>query len=153
VKTRTLILLAMACGLAILVAGGAFLWRVIANKDALTVPEIRAPGQSQQIGPVTATVTGSSDVGDVVVVQVHLATSDRLADAGSGWSMVVSGDTSARAPVTVPPGAGPACAGAAVDAGQAADCAVAFPTGDGDRYVAFAVGPVQRQWKLEPPLP
>ena len=46
--------------------------------------------------------------GDVVVVQVHLATSDRLADAGSGWSLVVSGDTSARAPVTVPPGAGPA---------------------------------------------
>ena len=41
-KTRTLILLAMACGLAILVAGGVFLWRVIANKDELTVPEIRA---------------------------------------------------------------------------------------------------------------
>jgi hypothetical protein len=153
VKTRTLILLAMACGLAILVAGGAFLWRVIANKDELTVPEIRAPGQSQQIGPVTATVAGSTDLGDVVVVRVHLASSHRLDDAGSGWSLVVSGDTSARAPVAVPPGAGAACAGTAVEPGQAADCVVAFPSGDGDRYVAFAVGSVQRQWKLEAPLP
>jgi hypothetical protein len=153
VKTRTLILLAMGCGLAILVAGGAFLWRVTVNKDELTVPEIRAPGQSQQIGPVTATVTGSTDVGDVVVVQVHLAASDRLPDAGTGWSLVVSGDTSARAPVAVPPGGGTACAGTAVEPGRALDCAVAFPSGDGDRYVAFAVGDVQRQWKLEPPLP
>jgi hypothetical protein len=153
VKTRTLILLAMACGLAILVAGSVFLWRVIANKDELTVPDIKAPGQSQQVGPVTATVTGSDDVGDVVVVQVHLASSDHIGDAGSGWSLVVSGDTSARAPVAVPPGAGAACAGTTLEAGSAADCAVAFPTGDGDRFVAFAVGPVQRQWKLEPPLP
>ncbi len=152
-KTRTLILLAMACGLAILVAGGAFFWRVIVNKDELTVPEIRAPGQSQQIGPVTATVTGSADTGEVVVVQVHLESGDRLDDAGHGWSMVISGDTAARAPVTVPSGHGPACAGTAVEPGRALDCAVAFPSGDGDRYVAFAVGRVQRQWKLERPLP
>jgi hypothetical protein len=153
VKTRTLLLLAMACGLAILVAGGAFIWRVIANKDALTVPEIRAPGQSQQVGPVTATVTGSTDVGDGVVVHVHLATSDPLTDAGAGWSLVVSGDTSARPPVPVPGGAGAGCAGTAVEAGTTTDCAVAFHSGDGDRYVALAVGSVQRQWKLEPPLP
>ena len=147
-KTRTLILLAAACGLAILVAGGAFIWRVIANKDELTVPEIRAPGQSQQIGPVTATVTGSTDAGGVVLVQVHLESGDALADAGNGWSLVVTGDTSARAPVAVPSGEGPACSGMALAPGRPLDCVVAFPSGDGDRYVAFAVGPVQRQWKL-----
>ncbi len=147
-KTRTLILLAAACGLAILVAGAAFIWRVVANKDELTVPEIRAPGQSQQIGPVTATVTGSTDAGDLVLVQVHLESGAALADAGDGWSLVVSGDTSARPPVAVPAGGGPACSGMALTPGRPLDCVVAFPSGDGDRYVAFAVGPVQRQWKL-----
>ena len=54
------------------------------------MPEIRAPGQSQQVGPVTATVTGSTDVGRLVVVQVHLESGDRLADAGD--RLVAGGD-------------------------------------------------------------
>lgn len=147
-KTRTLIALAIGCGVAILVAGGVFLWRVLANRDELTVPEIRAPGQSQQVGPVTATVAGSSDVGTVVVVRVHLQSSEPFADAGRGWSLVVTGDTTARAPVPVPAGEGAGCAGHAVEPGVGLDCALAFPAGDGDRYVAFAVGGTQRQWKL-----
>ena len=145
-KTRTLILLAMACGLAILVAGGAFLWRVIANKDKLTVPDAPAVGQSQVVGPVTATVEDSRDVDGVVVIQVDLRAGDRLADAGQGWALLVGGDL--RAPVSVPSGHGPACAGTAVEAGASLQCAVAFPAGDGDRYVAYAVGSTQRQWKL-----
>jgi hypothetical protein len=148
VKTRTLIALAVGCGLAILVAGGVFLWRVNANRDELTVPEIRGPGQSQQVGSVTATVAGSADVGSLVVVRVHLQSDDRVADAGAGWSLVVTGDTTARAPVAVPAGQGTACAGEAVEPGPGVDCTVAFPAGDGDRYVAYAVGTIQRQWKL-----
>lgn len=145
-KTRTLILLAIACGLAILVAGGAFFIRLAMHKDELTVPEIRAPGQSQQVGPVTATVTGSAVAGDVVVVQVRLQSSVHLDDAGSGWALLVTGDL--HQPVTVPSGQGEACARTAVEPGQAVDCAVAFPSADGDRFVAFAVGGVQRLWKL-----
>jgi hypothetical protein len=148
VKTRTLIILAAACGVAILVAGVAFFWRIIAHRDELTVPEIRAPGQSQQIGPVTATVDSSSDVDDVVLVRVSLRSGQARPDAASGWSLVVAGDTSARAPVAVPDGSGPACTGMAVAAGQPVECVLAFPAGRGERYVAFAVGPVQRQWKL-----
>ena len=147
-KTRTLITLAVACGLAILVAGAVFLWRVTANRDELTVPEIKAPGQSQQVGPVTATVDGSDDVGTLVVVRVHLQSDQPVSDAGLGWSLVVSGDTTARAPVALPDGQGVACAGQAVPPGVGLDCALAFPAGDGDRYVAFAVGPTQRQWRL-----
>ncbi len=147
-KTRTLIALAVGCGVAILVAGGVFLWRVIANRDELTVPEIRAPGQSQQVGPVTATVAGSSLVDTLVVVRVHLQSSQAFADAGRGWSLVVTGDTTARAPVPVPAGEGAACDGQPVQPGVGIDCTLAFPAGDGDRYVAFAVGGTQRQWKL-----
>jgi hypothetical protein len=148
VKTRTLITLAVACGLAILVAGAVFLWRVTAHRDELTVPEIKAPGQSQQVGPVTATVAGSTDVGTLVVVRVHLQSDQPVSDASMGWSLVVSGDTTARAPVTLPDGQGRACAGQPVEPGVGLDCALAFPAGDGDRYVAFAVGPTQRQWRL-----
>jgi hypothetical protein len=61
---------------------------------------------------------------------------------------VVTGDTTARAPVTLPDGQGVACAGQPVEPGVGLDCALAFPAGDGDRYVAFAVGPSQRQWRL-----
>jgi hypothetical protein len=148
VKTRTLITLAVACGLAILVAGAVFLWRVTAHRDDLTVPEIKAPGQSQQVGPVTATVDGSTDVGTLVVVRVHLQSDQPFSDASAGWSLVVSGDTTARAPVTLPDGQGLACAGQPVEPGVGLDCVLAFPAGDGDRYVAFAVGPTQRQWRL-----
>jgi len=50
--------------------------------------------------------------------------------------------------VTLPDGQGVACAGQPVEPGVGLDCALAFPAGDGDRYVAFAVGPTQRQWRL-----
>ena len=145
-KTRTLILLAMACGLAILVAGGVFLWRVIANKDELTIPDASTLGQSQQVGPVSATVTGASDVDGAVVVQVRMATTEPLADAGTGWALVVGGDI--RQPVAVPVSGGPACAGTAVAAGQSVDCALAFQPGDGDRFVSYAVGGSKGLWKL-----
>ena len=150
-KTRTLILLAMACGLAILVAGGAFLWRVIANKDELTVPDIRGVGESQQVGPVTATPTTFTITGDTVRVDVHLESVEPLGDAGTGWALLVDGDL--EAPLAVAPGGTPGCAGTALASGQPLDCSLAFRAGDGDRYLGYAVGDVQRQWKLEPPLP
>ena len=106
-KTRTLILLAVACGLAILVAGVAFFIRIATHKDELTVPEIRAPGQSQQVGDVTATVTGSaSTVDGLFVVQVRLDAAKAVPDAGIGWSLVVERRHDAAPPVAVPSGAG-----------------------------------------------
>ena len=77
-KTRTLILLAMACGLAILVAGGAFLWRVIANKDELTIPDPAGVGQTQQVGPVRATLLQYVLQGDQLDVTVRLESTERL---------------------------------------------------------------------------
>jgi hypothetical protein len=79
---------------------------------------------------------------------VHLQSDEAFPDAGRGWSLVVTGDTTARAPVAVPEGQGAGCAGQAVEPGVGLDCALAFPSGNGDRYVAFAVGDTQRQWKL-----
>jgi hypothetical protein len=146
VRTRTLILLAVGCGVAILAAGVAFFIRIATHKEELTVPDIKGPRQSQQVGDVTATVTSTSTVGGVFVVQVRLDASKAIPDAGEGWSLVVAGDTTPRSPVTVPSGTGTPCANTAVPAGGTLDCAVAFTNGSGDHYVAYAHDGVQRQW-------
>jgi hypothetical protein len=146
VKTRTLILLAMACGLAILVAGGVFLWRVIAHKDELTVPDPAAVGETQQVGPVQVAVTATSEDGPVLVVHAHLESAAPVSDAGSGWSLLIGG--ALRTPVDVPSTAGRPCAGTPLEPGRAVDCAVAFTAAEGDRYVAFATDAQQRLWRL-----
>ncbi len=139
-KTRTLILLAMACGLAILVAGGAFLWRVIANKDELTVPDPAVVGATQQVGPVQATVVEYSVLGDQLNVTVRLDTSTPLDDAGAGWALLVDGKLAHPVDTT----STRACAGMRVAVGRPVECTLAFRAADGDRYVAYE----QRLWRL-----
>ena len=143
-KTRTLILLAMACGLAILVAGGAFLWRVIANKDELTIPDPAGVGQTQQVGPVRATLLQYVLQGDQLDVTVRLESTEPLGDAGSGWALLVDGKLAD--PVTATDSS--ACAGKPVTVGQPVECTLAFQASDGDRYVAYATGAQQRLWRL-----
>ena len=143
-KTRTLILLAMACGLAILVAGGVFLGRVIANKDELTVPDPAGVGETQQVGPVRATLLDYAVVGDQLDVTVRMETNAPLPDAGTGWALLVDGKLAD--PVASP--GGRACAGTPVVAGQPLECSLAFRAAAGDRFVAFAAAAQQRLWRL-----
>jgi hypothetical protein len=139
-------LLAVGCGVAILAAGVAFFIRIATHKDELTVPDIKGPRQSQQVGNVTATVMSTSTVDGLFVVHVRLAAPIAVPDAGAGWSLVVAGDTTPRPPVRVPSGTGKSCANTPVPAGGSLDCALAFTNGDGDHYVAYAHDGVQRQW-------
>src|SRR6187549_2434032 len=69
-RTRTLLLLAIGCGLAILLAGGIWLFRLV---DA---PEATAPlriGESGQAGDLVATVDSVHEQGGVVVVEMSLS--------------------------------------------------------------------------------
>jgi hypothetical protein len=147
VRTRTLILLAMVCALAILVAGVIQLVRISnASDDTVTVAPV---GQSQRVGDLTVTVTGSAPGGTSVVVRARLdatAATTGVPDAGAGWTLLVGGHL--EAPTAVPGGAGDACAGRAVAVGEAVDCSVAFPARAGTRTVAYAHGGVQREWRL-----
>ena len=146
-RTRTLILLAMVCALAILVAGGIQLVRISnASDDTVTVAPV---GQSQRVGDVTVTVTGSATSATSVVVRARLdatTATTGVADAGAGWTLLVGGHL--EGPIALPAGAGEACTGRVLAAGEAVDCSVAFPARGGTRTVAYAHGGVQRQWRL-----
>src|SRR3954467_6021398 len=134
----------MACGLAILVAGGVFLGRVIANKDELTVPDPAGVGETQQVGPVRATLLDYAVVGDQLDVTVRMETNAPLPDAGTGWALLVDG----KLADPVASSGGRACAGTPVAAGRPVECSLAFRAADGDRFVAFAAAAQQRLWRL-----
>ena len=79
-RTRTLLLLAVSCGLAILLAGGIQLWR-LANQEPPT-PSLEVGGTGMA-GDAIVTVTKATDAGDAFVVTVTLAGVDdhRMAEA------------------------------------------------------------------------
>ena len=68
-KTRTLLLLAIGCGLAILVAGGIQLLRISGEPATSTALPV---GATAQAGGMRVTVVGARAVGDVAVVTVRL---------------------------------------------------------------------------------
>lgn len=145
-STRRLIVAALVCGLAILVAGGLFLVNLAANRDELTVTDILAVGQSADVDGIRVTVLGSDEADDVVTVMVRLEGADAsTADAGDGWALVIG---SAREPVSPPPGATP-CRGEGVPAGAVVDCDLAFAAADGTGYVEYAHGDERARWRLE----
>lgn len=134
-STRKLILLALLCGLAILVAGGVKLLQVAGDEPTVAV---LAPGSAARVGDVVATVHGIERVDQVVLVDVELA-GWVGGDPTSGWIMLADGER--REPVTLPPGVGVGC----VDASNVR-CTVAFPVAERVQAVAYARGGEQRQW-------
>jgi hypothetical protein len=145
VKTRTLLLLALGCGLAILLAGGVFLVRTFANRDALTVPAAARVGESRTVGNVTATVVSRAVTAGVLVVEVRLQSARALGDASAGWSLVADGKLRPEVP---PPAGTTPCAGRVVAAGATVECALAFATAADEATVAYAVGGAQRLWRV-----
>jgi hypothetical protein len=134
-KTRTLILLALACGLAILVAGGVMLVNLARNRTTVTTLAI---GESTGVGTYQAAVVAADRRSDAIVLTVRVtASTTPLSDAAAPWSLKV-GD-SIRS--SVDPASGlpaPACAGASVAAGASFDCALAFAPKAGTAYAEFS---------------
>jgi len=145
-----LILLALACGLAILVAGGVQLLRI-----SDTAPSLLKVGDSIEISSVTAQVQSGSVVDGEVRVGVRL----RLAaTAGApiteplvGWSLLTGGLTE-----PVPAGASAdaatnSCSDLQLEPGNSADCVLAFPvvpTEEGTTLVSYRVLGEQVTWDL-----
>jgi hypothetical protein len=69
VRTRTLLLLAVGCGLAILLAGGFQLLRV-ANQD--DPPRAAAIGEAVRVGDMQVVVEGVAERGGSVLVDIEL---------------------------------------------------------------------------------
>lgn len=148
-STRKLILAALVCGLAILLAGGVFLVTLAGNRDELTVPTILAPGERAALGAIEARFVGTEPGQSARVVRIELAADDEpIPDAGAGWSLV---EGSLRPPVAVPDGAGAlACDGVTVPATGVVECLLAFEVGDGGAgFLEYARGDARVRWRLD----
>jgi len=145
VSPRRLILTALVCGLAILVAGGIQLFRISGN-DPVELPRL---GERRTVSGVEVTAVAVHDVGTATVVEVEVKAApdaSRSGSAGEGWTLF---RTSTFAPAAVPAGSGEPCAAVSLSA-VAQRCVVAFEApGDGDRFLEYARDGVVARWALQ----
>ena len=144
-STRKLILAALFCGRAILLAGGIQLVLLARSKTTATVLD---EGAVATVGDARATVVAGIVSDNEVVVTVRLTAGSPISDAGVGWALNANGLQPRRevgATEAVPP-----CDGQSVAAGATLTCLVAFAQGDGTRYVSYSRGGHQAEWQLAP---
>ena len=151
-STRRLILLAMACGLAILVAGSVQLFRLSRSDNEVT---ILREGTSARVGEVEVTVEASRRDDEQVLVDVRLAVDPAEerppvdVPASDNWSLLAAGEL--LGPVApAQPGPLPPCVGSMLPPpGDEVQCTLAFAAGDGSKTIAYRRGDEQRQWALD----
>lgn len=138
-STRKLILTALICGLAIMVAGGAKLFSMV-NED-VTV-KVLTFGTSSTLSDMTVTVTDVEQLDSGTYVTVSMSGVDG-ADALEGWRLLAGGE------VLSPTGTVPASVGVACDTTQrvsTASCLVPFAPSEGSVTIAYLRAGTQSQW-------
>ncbi len=149
-STRRLILTALVCGLAILVAGGVQLFRV-AGTDPVELPVL---GESRTLGGVTVSVVAADLADDLNVITVELRAVDDTAvgaDAATGWTML-QGTGRPTGPIGGPAADGssstPSCSTIRLTT-TSQRCTLGFAGGTGDRYVSYSRSDVLAQWAID----
>ena len=149
-STRKLILLALACGLAILFAGSIQLLRIKDN-DAATLAE----GDSTELSTATASVLSSEVRDGGVWVTVRLAQAPAatatIDDALTGWSFLTGGLQQPVAATGVVADGITSCAGLAVAPGAVVECTQKFaatPTTRGSSVVTFVFVGRRATWSI-----
>lgn len=137
-KTRTLLILAFVCGVAILLAGTVKLVQVATEKPTV---DLLQHGEYGQAGDMRVTVSGLERRGDLILVRVGMSGADEPNGQG-GWHLRADGDV--IDPVSVPAGVGQPCG--AISASSELDCVVAFPHADTVQAVVYLRANVQLQW-------
>lgn len=139
-KTRTLLLLSVAVGLAILLAGGVLLFQLSNQSTAVAAARI---GERVEVGDVVVTVLGASETADALRVDVRLG---GIADPdGTDSFRLVTGDeplTPLRAP------ADGRCTAITV---ETTECALEFDltaTDASNRVLVLRRGDDQIRWDL-----
>jgi hypothetical protein len=136
VRTRTLLLLAVACGLVILVAGVIQLLRIAGQDEASPAAAI---GEPVRVGDVTVTVDGLTEQAGRAVVALQLGGVDDP-DGTDDFRLVVPG-ASLRA-------TDDDCDGTTV---VPRSCSLTFAVGDADpssRVLLYRRGDEQARWVL-----
>ena len=143
-KTRTLLLLSVGCGLLILLAGGLKLFQVANDRTEVLVLEL---GQIAQIGDMTVSVVSVTDGSDGtrVVVRMSGVPGESVVD---DWRLLGDGR------VFEPSGAeddssemGVCGRSSEVPAGsESIECVIRFPSVEAVQAVAYTRAGEQRQW-------
>jgi hypothetical protein len=141
-RTRTLLFLAVACGLAILIAGGIQLWRVTGDSSA---SDDLAVGDRAVAGDMVVTVVAAEEVDGLMRVDLTLSGVDDPA-ALDDFRLVVTG--AALKPLPAVQAGDGACAAVTV---AEQSCSVVFGTAavDGSaRVLLVRRGEDQHRWTL-----
>jgi hypothetical protein len=138
-KTRTLLLLALGCGLAILLAGGVLLVKLAGQDDPQ--PPV-ALGVESSVGDMRVTVLSADEQSDrqLLTVELQLGGVDDP-DGAAGFELIASGRP-------IPPGDASTCGTTTV---ESRPCALVFDvsTADGEsRVLRYRRGDDQARWDV-----
>lgn len=140
-KTRTLLLLALGCGMAILLAGGVLLFQVAGSDDAAPAAVV---GEQVEVGDMRVTVDSFDELDGEMIVGVTMGGVDDL-DAADGFALIAAG----RSTAPVASGSDPhRCQASTVERRQ---CVLYFDVAgaDGDsRTLVYRRGESQARWVL-----
>jgi hypothetical protein len=149
-STRKLILAALVCGLAILLAGGILLFRLASTGD-VSEQVIADVGDVVSVGTASAAVESWSLDGSVVTLMVAVTGGEGgVDDQQAAWSLI---DARGLVPRTVPASA-PECPASPLGFGEEARCTVAFDLGErasSGLTAFFRVGGRSSGWSLSEP--
>ncbi|TDT17265.1 hypothetical protein BDK89_2873 [Ilumatobacter fluminis] len=140
VKTRTLLLLALACGLAIMLAGAVFLFQLAGQDD---VSEAVPIGEPVDVGDLTIEVEAADEADGVLSVGIRIAGVDDP-DGAAGFRLIASGRPIAPVDTDAPD----ACAATTV---AESVCVVRFDVSSADgssRVLFYERGEEQARWVL-----
>lgn len=141
-STRKLILTALLCGLAILIAGGIKLIQV-ANDEAEV--EVLALGDVATLGDMTVSVLDIDRRAEATFVTVTMTGVDLTSGAADGWRLLADG----RVQVPDADSEGNGCT--TVDAASVTRCTVQFDRAESAPTVAYVRAGEQRQWAAGTP--
>ena len=141
-STRKLILTALVCGLAILIAGGVKLIQVANDEVAV---EVLAFGDEAMLGDMTVSVLSIDTRSDATLVTVTMTGVDLSSGAADGWRLLADGRV--QEPATNSDADG--CT--AVAAGSSTRCTVRFEAVESAATVAYVRAGEQRQWAAGTP--
>jgi hypothetical protein len=145
VSTRKLIVLALLCGLAILVAGGIQLFR-ISDRDDRTV-EVLDEGQPATVGSVTVAVEDSTFDGTVIRAMVRMSAVEETSVPLSSFTLLVGGRLEQVLFTEDAPGQ---CGESTTVDTEPTTCDLAFAGREGTATFAFSRDGDQALWRLEP---
>ena len=133
-STRKLILTALICGLAIMVAGGTKLFQMATDKSEAVVYELKTP---QTLADMTVSVVNVEQAVDATLVTVTMVGVEG-ADAVEGWRLLAGGE------VISPLLSKSDCQPTMADVVET--CVVGFPASTGSVTVAYLRAGEQSQW-------